>query len=38
MNMPGEVSQLLTVLEGNHFAALVLIALIAVGMRRPPRK
>jgi len=40
MNMLGQVSQLLTVLESNHFAAVVLIALVALvlALRRPPPK
>jgi hypothetical protein len=31
------VSQLLALLDGNHFAAVVLIALVAVATRRPPK-
>jgi hypothetical protein len=37
MEMLGAVSQFLAVLNGNHFAAVVLIALVAVANRHPPK-
>jgi hypothetical protein len=36
METLGEISQFLIVLNGNHFAAIALIALVAVASRRPP--
>jgi hypothetical protein len=35
--MLATLTQFLTVLNGNHFAAVVLIALVAVANRRPPK-
>jgi hypothetical protein len=37
METSGVVTQLLLVLNANHFAAVVLIALYAIANRRPPK-
>jgi hypothetical protein len=37
MDMVGAMSQFLIVLNSNQFAAVVLIALVAVANRRPPK-
>lgn len=37
MNTIEVFTQFVTVLNGNHFAAVVLIALFAINNRRPPK-
>lgn len=38
MDTLGLVTEFLTILNGNQFAAVVLIALVAVYHRRPPKE
>lgn len=38
MEMLGAVTQFLAALNSNHFAAVALIALVAVASRRPPKE
>lgn len=37
MNIVSTMTQFMAVLEGHHFAAMALIALVAVASRRPPK-